>query len=419
MNKNTLTVLALFFCALAYSQALYRTYPSEVLDEERQVKILKPRSYSKNPEKTYPLVIVLDGDYLFEPVAGNVDYLSYWDQMPESFVVGVNMKESRYDDAAVDSRNGLPTERGQKFMDFLMELRGTMIDEYRVTPFTVIVGKDITANLSAYYLLRKKVPVNAFIQIAPEYSPLVEENLVRKMGDQQEYTYFYVGTPETTDVDGAFFDTITDSLFVGRDNLKMKHEQIPNSNKYSVAVDAISRGLRYSFQEYGMIDEQALYKAGVEEDVQIAAEEEMLEEEMTEEETNEEDDDKKEKKKKKKKRDKSKVSVVKVLQEKYQFIEEVYGIKMKLRLVDIATIASFLKNREDWDEMINLGSLTSKEYPELAYGPYLEALGYEGIGRVPRAIDLLNEAYTLEPAAGISQTDVLDKLELLKAQEKD
>lgn len=415
MKKNTLTVLALFFCALAYSQALYRTYPSEVLDEERQVKILKPRSYSKNPEKTYPLVIVLDGDYLFEPVAGNVDYLSYWDQMPESFVVGVNMKESRYDDAAIDFKTGLPGERGQKFMDFLMELRGTMMEEYRVTPFTVIIGKDITANLSAYYLLRKKVPVNAFIQIAPEYSTLVEENLIRKMGDQQEYTYFYVGTPETTDVDGAFFDTLTDSLFMGRENLNMKHELLLDTNKYSVAVDAISRGLRYSFQEYGMIDEQALYKAGVEEDVQIAAEEEMMEEEMSEE--GAEDDDKKEKKKKK--RDKSKVSVVKVLQEKYQFIEEVYGVKMKLRLIDIATIASFLKNREDWDEMINLGSLTSKEYPELAYGPYLEALGYEGIGRVPRAIDLLNEAYTLEPAAGITQTDVLDKLELLKAQEKD
>ncbi len=415
MNKNTLTVLALLFCALAFSQALYRTYPSEVLDEERQVKILKPRSYNKNPEKTYPLVIVLDGDYLFEPVAGNVDYLSYWDQMPESFVVGVNMKESRYDDAAIDYKTGLPGERGQKFMDFLMELRGTMMEEYRVTPFTVIIGKDITANLSAYYLLRKKVPVNAFIQIAPEYSRLVKENLVRKMGDQQEYTYFYVGTPETTDVDGAFFDTLTDSLFMGRENLNMKHELLLDTNKYSVAVDAISRGLQYSFQEYGMIDEQALYKAGVEEDVQIAAEEEMMEEEMLDEES----EDTKEKKKKKKKRDKSQVSVVKVLQEKYKFIEEVYGIQMKLRLIDIATIASFLKNREDWDEMINLGSLTSKEYPELAYGPYLEALGYEGIGRVPRAIDLLNQAYTLEPAAGITQTDVLDKLEILKAEEKD
>ena len=75
MKKITLTSLALFFCALAYSQALYRTYPSEILDEERQVKILKPRSYNKNPDKTYPLVIVLDGDYLFEPVAGNVDIL--------------------------------------------------------------------------------------------------------------------------------------------------------------------------------------------------------------------------------------------------------------------------------------------------------------------------------------------------------
>jgi len=407
MKTFSLTTIMFFVTSLAFSQAMYRKYPSEVLDEERQVKILKPRNYSKNPEKTYPLVLVLDGDYLFEPVAGNVDYLSYWDQMPESFVVGINMNQSRYDDTSIDFNSGLPDERAQKFMDFLMEIRETMREEYRVTPFTVIVGKDITANLAAFYLMRKKVPVNGFIQIAPEYTTIVEQNLVRKIGDQTEYSYFYVATPEKTDVSGEFFDTITDSLFVDRKNLNLKHEQIKGANKYSVAADGIVRGLQYTFQEYGMIDEQALYKAGVEKDKEIAASEE--DEETTEEEIKE----------KKKKRKTSEKSVVEVLKEKYKFIEEVYGVNMKFRLIDIATIASFLEKREDWDEMIALGELTGKEYPDLMYGPYLEGLGYEGIGRGPRAIKSFNIAYTLEPAAGITQTDVLDKIEFLQAEDKD
>lgn len=414
MKTFSLAAMIFFISALAFSQAMYRMYPSDVLGEERQVKILKPRNYSKNPEKTYPLVMVLDGDYLFEPVAGNVDYLSYWDQMPESFVVGINMKESRYDDTSIDFKSGLPDERGQKFMDFLMEVRETMREEYRVTPFTVIVGKDISANLAAFYLMRKKVPVNGFIQIAPEYTTITEQNLVRKIGDQTDYSYFYVATPEKTDVAGEFFESITDSLFAGRDNLSVKHEQIKGSNKYSVAADGIVRGLQFTFQEYGLIDEQALYKAGVEEDKEIAASEEA--EEVEEE---PEEGEEKKKKDKKKKRDKSKKSVVEVLQEKYKFINEIYGIEMRLRLIDIATIASFLEKREDWDEMITLGELTDKEYPELMYGSYLEGLGYEGIGRGPRAIKSFNKAYALEPAAGITATDVLDKIEYLQAEDKD
>ena len=40
-------------------------------------------------KKHIPLILVLDGDYLFEPFSGCVDYLSYWDEIPEAIVVGI------------------------------------------------------------------------------------------------------------------------------------------------------------------------------------------------------------------------------------------------------------------------------------------------------------------------------------------
>ena len=403
MNKCVLTTMSFLISLLTYSQAMYRMYPSDALDEERQIKILKPRNYNANPEKTYPLVIVLDGDYLFEPTAGNVDYLSYWDQIPESFVVGVNMDESRYDDTAIDRTTGFPEARALKYMDFLMEIRETMLDEYRVAPFTIIVGKDISANLVAFYLLRKKVAVDGFIQIAPQYTQLVKENLIDKIAEQEEYSYFYVATSEERDETSEFIATMSDSLFSGKEKLHVKHDVIKGTNKYSVAPEAISKGLLYVFQEYSLIDEQELYKEGIELEKEMASTDSMDEQEN-----------------KKEKRKKSDKKLVQMLEEKYDFIREVYGIEMKLRLIDIATIASYLTVKEDWEQMIDLGEMASKEHPDLLYGDYLQGKGYRGTGRDSRSLKAFNRAYNLEPAAGISQVDVLDEIESLQqAEDKD
>jgi hypothetical protein len=391
MKNFIVLIMALFISQLAISQALYRAFPSDVLGEERNVKILKPRNYAANPEKTYPLVIVLDGDFLFEPVAGTVDYLSYWDQMPESFVIGINQRESRYDESQINRESGFPEPQSLKFMDFVMELRQTMIDEYRVAPFTVLVGKDITANLASFYIMRKKIPISAFIQIAPEYSTLIKENLISKISQLEEYNYFYVATSENDNLLNELITKETDSLFSTKKNLHLKHEAIKGSNEYTVATHAISRGLEFIFNEYQLIDEEKL-----------------LNEDLTEEAKFEGLENKKDM-----------VSVMDRILEKYRMIKEVYGVDMKLRLVDLVTISNYVASKKDWDQLIDIGVLADKEYPDLLYGRFIEGLGYEGLGRPSRAIKAFNIAYGLEPAVGINKDDVLDKIELLQIKEKE
>ena len=72
-----------------------------LLSQSRDLKIQLPRNYDENLSKVYPLIIVLDGDYMFEAVSGSVDYLSYWGNIPESIIVGVNQTNNRYDDCSV------------------------------------------------------------------------------------------------------------------------------------------------------------------------------------------------------------------------------------------------------------------------------------------------------------------------------
>ena len=88
----------LLSCNLSFSQTLYESIESEALGTTRELKIQLPRNYEANEDQAYPLIIVFDGDYLFEAVAGNVDYYSYWEDMPGAIVVGVSQEESRADD---------------------------------------------------------------------------------------------------------------------------------------------------------------------------------------------------------------------------------------------------------------------------------------------------------------------------------
>ena len=82
-------LLLIIFTTTLFSQTQYELINSDRLGE-RELKIQLPRNYADNKEQFYPLIITMDGDYLFEITAGNVDYMSYWDDIPEAIVVGIN-----------------------------------------------------------------------------------------------------------------------------------------------------------------------------------------------------------------------------------------------------------------------------------------------------------------------------------------
>jgi hypothetical protein len=116
-------LFTLLYSLSAISQVKYETIYSEKLGEDREIKIQLPRNYESNSEKRYPIFIVLDGDYLFEPVAGNVDFYSYWEDMPEAIVVGINQLETRIDDGYFDDTNYFQSNSGANFFEFIgMEL---------------------------------------------------------------------------------------------------------------------------------------------------------------------------------------------------------------------------------------------------------------------------------------------------------
>ena len=116
--KTNLLLLFLVLPIIAFSQPEYKTVESKILRQKRDIKIQLPRNYNSNSEKTYPVIYVLDGDYLFEPVAGNVDYFSYWEDMPEAIVVGINQIGAREGDTSYDQSNYFPVDGGADLIIF-------------------------------------------------------------------------------------------------------------------------------------------------------------------------------------------------------------------------------------------------------------------------------------------------------------
>ncbi|MBT8255282.1 MAG: esterase family protein, partial [Bacteroidia bacterium] len=147
MKRILLTAISLllFTTGFAQSKIIYEEFTSLKLDGSRRLKIQLPRDYEENVDKVYPIVLVLDANYLFEPVAGNVDYFGYWEDMPESIVVGVMQGDTRYDDCNYDDTNFMPAEQGADFFEFLgLELMPYIDSSFRTAKFTIIVGHDFT-----------------------------------------------------------------------------------------------------------------------------------------------------------------------------------------------------------------------------------------------------------------------------------
>ena len=196
--KPLTKLLLLFFCVgTINAQTIYEEFDSNKLGERRQIKIQLPRNYETNTDKTYPLFVVLDGDYMFEAVAGNVDYYSYWEDMPEAIVVGINQVDSREDDTYYSEQNSLPTDSGANFFEFItMELLPHMVGNYRLAEFKVIVGHGETANFINYFMLKPKPLFQAYINVSPFFAPDMLTYVPERLKQFENKMFYYVATSD-------------------------------------------------------------------------------------------------------------------------------------------------------------------------------------------------------------------------------
>ena len=190
MKKIVLLYVFLFSISSFSQKKITDTIFSKKLNEKREIFISLPPSYEKNKSQKYPLLVLLDGDFLFSAFNGALSYGYYWDDLPELIIVGINQNNTREDDCAVNAESGLPEEKGNNFFEFIgMELIPQIEKNYRVAPFRIISGLDVTAGFLNLYLYKDQPVFNAYISFSPELPAEMEKNLPLRLAAIQQPLY--------------------------------------------------------------------------------------------------------------------------------------------------------------------------------------------------------------------------------------
>ncbi|MBT8303706.1 MAG: esterase [Bacteroidia bacterium] len=363
-----------FVCA----QTIYESFPSSKLEAERQLKIQLPRNYEENTEKTYPLFIVLDGDYLFEAVAGNVDYNAYWEDMPEAIVVGVNQLDSRLDDCLYSDQNFLPVESGADFFEFLgLELIPYLNETYRTANFRAIVGHGETANFLNYYLFKDNPLFQAYISISPDLAPEMETRVTERLLQFETKLFYYLATSDNDLSRIRKGADILNTNLSSIENPKLQYgfNKFEGPTHYSIVPHAIPNALESIFYVFQPISKKE-YK------------EKILSYEG---------------------------SPVDYLKDKYAMITDLFGLEKKILVNDFKAISAAIEKNEIPEYYQELGKLARRDYPETLLGNYYIARYFEEMGEPKKAYKTYKSAYILDEIAGITKDFMLEMADQLKA----
>ena len=377
--KNFLLLIALITFIAADAQKTVETFPSKKLKEDRELTISLPPSYAKNPTKKYPLLLLLDGDYLFDPFQGAIQYGNYWDDLPEVIIVGIsqNKNNERENDCSVDATTGLPDEKGDRFFEFLgLELMPYLEKNFRLAPFKIIAGHDVTAGFLNLYLYKDQPLFNAYISLSPELPLGMEEQLPERFSLITTPIFYY---HSTADGDLKKMRTRIQALDaaakkISKPTLNYQFDDFKGASHYSLVLHSIPNALYQFFAVY-----QPISSAEFNEKIVTLPS-----------------------------------GFVDYLINKYDVMEKSLNIKMQVRLNDFKAIeAAILKNKA-YAEFDKLADLARKNYPKSMLADYEMGLMYEKTGDLKRAVKSYQSAYQKEEIGNLTKDMMLNKADEIK-----
>lgn len=381
MNHKLLLILFFISSVTLYSQetgsirnnTIYDKIYSDKLSAEREITIQLPRDYNLDEEKRYPVFIVFDGDYLFEIVSGNVDYMSFWGDIPEAIVVGINQIDSRYNDTSVvDNINFTPISSTANFFEFVsQELIPYINKNYRTTNFRVAVGHERTANFINFFLIKKVPIMNGYIVVSPKYTKKMKEYLAQYLISSSQNIYYYLSTSnedfQSISEDVLDFNQRLDSL--NNENIHYKFQNLVIPSHYTLPAYTIPYSIENMFSIYKDINR-------IEYDSIIL---------------------------------KLETSPVKYLEEKYEKIKNHFGVIKEMSINDFIAVEQYIDEKEKFHFFKDLAKLATSKYIETILPSYYMGRFYEETGDTEKAMHIYRSAYNMDDVAGITKEYLLQK----------
>jgi len=374
-------ILFLFFiCSNAiFSQKVTDTISSKRLNEEREITIGLPPSYDKHPNQKYPVLVLLDGDFLFDAFQGALSYSNYWDDLPEVIIVGIsqNKNNERETDCAVDQENGLPTEKGEAFFEFIgLELLPYIEKKYRTAPFKMIAGLDTTAGFLNCYLYKDVPLFDAYISMSPELPKGMEEQLPDRLAAIQKPIFYYhsSGDGDMKKMRNRILALDEVAKKINKPTLNYRFDDFKGASHYSLVLNSIPSALYQIFSVY-----QPISTTEFNEKIAVLTS-----------------------------------GYVDYLVRKYDVIEKSFALKLPIRLNDFKAIeAAILKNKA-YPEFEKLAQLAKKSYPKSMLADYQMGQMYEKKGETAKAVKSYMMAYQREEIGDLTKDMMIERADELK-----
>lgn len=374
--------MACFLCMPIFAQISYDEINSSKLNAVRKLKIKLPKNYDPSSEIKYPLIIVFDGDYLFEPIAGQVDFQTYFDDMPSSIIVGVVQGSERRYDGYCDEVTGLPKESGLRFHDFVYEELIPYLDNrYNTSKFRVAVGHDLMGNFINSYLFKEDPLFNAYVCISPDLSGTVRDYLGKRLEFFKDDIFYYMATSDKDlpYIREAVLNANSQISQVKNQYLTYYFDDFENDNHYTLVNSAIARSFDKIFELYKPLREKEL-------------EEKVLPYEGT---------------------------LDKYLVDRYDRIEDLFGIKKLITEEEFEKVVKVAEQRNDLESLEKIGRLAKKLNPESLLGTYYLAQHSEKIGKNKKAKKLYESALELNDVSHIDRDFIFSKIDELTVVDTD
>jgi hypothetical protein len=365
-----------------FAQISYDEINSSKLNAVRKLKIKLPKNYDPSSEIKYPLIIVFDGDYLFEPIAGQVDFQTYFDDMPSSIIVGVVQGSERRYDGYCDEVTGLPKESGLRFHDFVYEELIPYLDNrYNTSKFRVAVGHDLMGNFINSYLFKEDPLFNAYVCISPDLSGTVRDYLGKRLEFFKDDIFYYMATSDKDlpYIREAVLNANSQISQVKNQYLTYYFDDFENDNHYTLVNSAIARSFDKIFELYKPLREKEL-------------EEKVLPYEGT---------------------------LDKYLVDRYDRIEDLFGIKKLITEEEFEKVVKVAEQRNDLESLEKIGRLAKKLNPESLLGTYYLAQHSEKIGKNKKAKKLYESALELNDVSHIDRDFIFSKIDELTVVDTD
>ncbi|MBF6607297.1 MAG: alpha/beta hydrolase [Flavobacterium sp.] len=379
MKKFLLAIVILMSFPALSQETMTDTIISQKLNEAREITVTLPASYQSNSAKKYPLLLLLDGDYLLSPFLGALNYGAYWDDLPEMIIVGIsqNKNNEREDDSMSDSSTGLPEKKGTFFYEFIgMELLPAIEKKYRVAPFKIIAGHDTTAGFLNFFLYKDQPLFNAYISMSPELPTEMEIRLPQRLASISTPIFYYHSTADgdVKKMRDRILALHESASAIKREGLNYKFDNFADASHYSLVLHSIPKALYQFFSSYQPISSAEF----AEKIVTLPS------------------------------------GYVDYLENRYTVLEEALGYKMQIRYNDFKAIEAAIIRNKAYNEFDKLSDLARKHYPNTMLSDYHMAVMYENTGDLKRAQKSYMKAFNKEEIGDLTKDMMFDRADALK-----